>query len=61
MRLMSSRDLDNKISQSLLFLYDPLQPFPLKVFGSTHFVYSFWFHTLDKLYVRIQLYPIRIN
>jgi len=38
MRLMPSRDLDNKISQSLLFLHDPVQPFPLKVFGSTHFV-----------------------
>ena len=41
MRLMPSRDLDNKISQCILFLHDPLQPFPLKVFGSTDFVYNF--------------------
>jgi len=41
MRLMSSRDLDNKISQSLLFLHDPVQPFALKVFGSTHIVTIF--------------------
>jgi len=41
MRLVPSRDLDNKISQSLLFLGDPIKPFLFKFVGSTHFVYNY--------------------